>query len=80
MQGIQVGRWLFWAGVLVLVATIVVSALYGQQLSPPFGTGYNVLPALVLAALVLLLASAAPGIWRAPDAREDPADSPAGSQ
>lgn len=80
MEQIQVGRWLFWAGVLLLVATIVLSAVYGQQSNPPYGIGWDFTPVLVTVALMLLLASAAYGNRLDADVREEPADSPAGTR
>ncbi len=80
MQKIPVGRWFFWAGVLVLVASIVVSALYGALLSPPFGTEYNVLPGFVIVAIVLLLISVTIDTTPAPAAGGDSAESRTGDQ
>jgi formate hydrogenlyase subunit 4 len=81
MQQIEVGRWLFWSGVLVVVATIVVGAFAGQSLNPPFGTSVNFVPGLLLIALALfLIASVAPRPSPTPGAPHDPAESPSGTR
>ena len=80
MEQIQVGRWLFWAGVLLLVATIVLSTLYGQQSNPPYGTGWDFIPVLVTVAFIILLASAVGGDQRETDVGDDRAESPAGTR
>lgn len=72
MEQIQVARWLFWPGVLVLVVSIALSALYGQQLNPPYGTDWNITPLLVTIALVLMLASVVMGGPRDHEDRGDP--------
>jgi len=61
MEQIQVARWLFWLGVLLLVLTIAFSALYGQQVNPPFGTSWNFTPLFVTVSLIVLLASVVMG-------------------
>jgi hypothetical protein len=80
VERIQVGRWPFWAGVLLLVATIVLDMVYGPQTNPPYGTGWDFIPLLVIVALILLLGSAGLGSGLGPAARADQADSPAGTR
>lgn len=74
MAEIRVGRGTFWAGVLVLVATIALSAVFGQQSNPPYGTGWDFLPLGVIVGLMLLLASVAVGGSPNPGAGEPRAD------
>lgn len=80
MEQIPVGRWLFWAGVLMLVATIVLSAVYGQQTNPPYGTGWDFLPVLVTIALILLLVSVGFATQLDSDARDESVDTSAGTR
>ena len=80
MEQIQVGRWLFWAGVLMLVGTIVLSEVFGQQSNPPYGTGWDFIPVLIILSLILLLASVVSGNRLDPVARDEPSDSPTGSR
>jgi hypothetical protein len=80
MGQIRVDRWAFWSGVLLLVATIVLDALYGQQTNPPYGTGWDFVPLSVTIALALLLVSAATGSGRVADARDGRTDAPGGTR
>jgi hypothetical protein len=80
MEQIPVGRWLFWAGVLMLVATIVLSAVYGQQSNPPYGTGWDFLPVLVILALILLLVGVGFANPLDSDVPDEPADTSAGTR
>ncbi|MGA9840317.1 MAG: hypothetical protein WBF81_02245 [Thermoplasmata archaeon] len=57
MQYVRVHRWLFWGGVLLLVASIVVTTIYGPALNPPTGAGFDPTPALLIVAILLLLGS-----------------------
>jgi peptidoglycan/LPS O-acetylase OafA/YrhL len=78
MEQVSVARWLFWAGVLVLVASIVLATFVGPQLNPPYGTEWNILPVFVILALVLLLASVVFGKRHPADAPEDRKEPSAG--
>jgi hypothetical protein len=81
MQQIEVGRWLFWSGVVVIVATLLLGAFAEQSLSPPFGMSLNFEPLfLVIALILLLMASVAPRPSPTPSAPHDPADSASGTR
>jgi uncharacterized membrane protein YhaH (DUF805 family) len=81
MQQLEVGRWLFWSGVLVLVATIVIAAFVEQSLSPPYGMSINFVPALLVITLILfVLASVAPRPAPTPKGPPDPAESASGTR
>ena len=80
MQQILVSRWLFWAGVLMLVASIALTAAYGAALSPPFGTSYNLLPLFVVLALIFLLISATASPRRTSAPRTDVGESHTGGR
>jgi predicted membrane channel-forming protein YqfA (hemolysin III family) len=67
MEFMSVARWLFWAGVLVLIAAVVFSTLWGQDANPPYGTDWNLMPLFLIAALVLLFASV---VFRSPSGSE----------
>lgn len=80
MGQIRVERWSFWAGVLVLVATLVLFTVFGQQTNPPYGTGWDFLPVGVIVGLMLLLVSVAVGGSSTPDAGEPRADPSPGTR
>jgi hypothetical protein len=64
VQQIEVGRWLFWCAVLLLVVTIVFTILISgrpDQMFPLFDTGLNLVVTLLWAVMLLFLfASVAP--------------------
>lgn len=80
MARILVERWSFWAGVLLLVATVALFTVFGQQTNPPYGTGWDFLPLGVIVGLMLLLVSVGLGRSPDPDARDRRADSSPGTR
>jgi magnesium-transporting ATPase (P-type) len=80
MEQVSVARWLFWAGLLVLVASVVLATFVGPLLNPPYGTEWNIFPIFVIAALILLLASVVFGNRPAVDAPGDRAEPAAESR
>ncbi len=62
MEEIPVTRWVFWAGVAVLVVGVVGSSILTPMLSPPYGASFSLTPLVLLLAVVLLLLSVTPAL------------------
>lgn len=80
MGRIRVWREPFWAGVLLLVATLVLSTFYGEQSNPPYGVGWDFVPLFVTVAIILLLVGTAFGNRPGPVAGNEAAGSADGTR
>jgi len=57
----QVGRWPFWVGELVVIAGLLASVAFGQSLVPPAGTQFFPLPLAIVVGVLFLLTAVATG-------------------